>query len=178
MKAITALIFLSVFLAYASATPLNDLALQNRLQLPLGDIVREILNCLLNNLSELSKEDLSFILQKLKEILEKIGVCLNIKLVEATEDDILSLIECLISKLAEVSPEQLADIVRQLQPVLNKVQNILNCIRDVLKKLCNGLCNIPNLNLCGSSVLGLDLVKIILQLVDPLMNVILCRVLG
>ncbi|KAF5289162.1 hypothetical protein FQR65_LT02052 [Abscondita terminalis] len=178
MKTIIALTFFSVFLTYANAIPQNAISLQNRLQIPLGDIVREILNCLLNNLSELSKEDLSLILQKLKEILDKLGGCLNINLDAATENDILSLIECLLQKLAEVSPEQLQDIIRQLQPVLLKVQNIVICIRALLKRFCNGLCNIDLLNgICGSSLLGLDLVSIILSIFDPLLNV-LCRLLG
>ncbi|KAK4877563.1 hypothetical protein RN001_010069 [Aquatica leii] len=178
MKTIIILLILSVFVLHINALSNNAVAFENRAQIQLGDLLKPILECLMNNLSALSKEDLSYILDKLKEILLKLGGCLNIDVGNATQADLLTLIQCLIDKLGQASKEELSDIVKQLQPVLTKVQNILNCIRDVLKKLCNGLCNIPGITLCGSTVLGVDLLQLLLQILNPIVALLFCNVLG
>ncbi|KAK4877562.1 hypothetical protein RN001_010068 [Aquatica leii] len=174
MKAIFSLVFISVLISYSNA--LSYGALENRAQLELGNVLKPILECLLNNLGAISSDDLPVIIDKIKSILLKIGSCNNINLSVANYN--FELLQCFIGTLGQVSKEDLSAIVIQLQPILSKAQNVINCIRNSFQQLCQGLCNIPGITICDSSVMGLDLSQLIAKLLDPAVQTLFCGLLG
>ncbi|KAF5289158.1 hypothetical protein FQR65_LT02048 [Abscondita terminalis] len=102
MKTVIAIAFLIAFVTLANANLENGLSLQFH-----RDV---IMNCLLNNLSVNSNEDLSSIWQTLKEWLIRFSECLSVN--GAAEDDILILMQCVMEKVGEASEQELIEIAK------------------------------------------------------------------